>query len=237
MFRFHQGHNQEKRRYTLLQKISAKHVGFLRHWTLQQNKVGHPSDMTISREVAMRIQWDLPSPPFTGASSSSNCNLERAPHSYFLAISRSRRRSSHSVAVSVVTVLRQKRNAFPTIDAVDTEDELDEDGEFVGLASTETNYLHDKWLVNTKFCGKDLSDKIDTGADPLHENGPRVQQEPDELPNNSSSSPRRESILPVHPTPSEVATEVPQLDGSSPKSSTPAQRSQRSRKPVDRLDL
>nr|CAD7449717.1 unnamed protein product [Timema bartmani] len=38
------------RRYTLLQKISAKHVGFLRHCTLQQNKVGHSGDMTISRK-------------------------------------------------------------------------------------------------------------------------------------------------------------------------------------------
>nr|CAD7407955.1 unnamed protein product [Timema poppensis] len=32
------------------------------------------------------------------------------------------------------------------IDTVDTEDELDEDGEFVDLASTETNYFHDTWL-------------------------------------------------------------------------------------------
>nr|CAD7576856.1 unnamed protein product [Timema californicum] len=72
---------------------------------------------------------------------------------------------------------------------------------------------------------------------PLNENGPRVQQELDELANNSSSSPRRESILPVHTTSSEVAIEVPQLNGCSPNSSTPAQRSQRSRKPVDRLDL
>nr|CAD7426611.1 unnamed protein product [Timema monikensis] len=47
---------------------------------------------------------------------------------------------------------------------------------------------------------------------PLNENDLRVQQEPNELANNSSSSPRRESIPPVHPTPSEVGIEVPQLD-------------------------
>nr|CAD7266299.1 unnamed protein product [Timema shepardi] len=74
-------------------------------------------------------------------------------------------------------------------------------------------------------------------ARPLNENDPQVQQEPDELANNSSSSLRRESILPVYPTPSEIAIEVPQLDGSSPNSSTPARRTQWSRKPIDRLDL
>nr|CAD7577051.1 unnamed protein product [Timema californicum] len=71
----------------------------------------------------------------------------------------------------------------------------------------------------------------------MKEEEARVQQEPDELANNSSSSLRRESILPVYPTPSEIAIEVPQLDGSSPNSSTPARRTQWSRKPIDRLDL